>query len=189
MKTLRFRLGILLFFLSALTLTGCGSRDTQVTPTPTIAPPISEETAEPKPPDPLFAREAALAYMRTNYSESAPPEDLAWAEAEVTPEGLVGATSFQYSAGDWLVTVSYPVVAPEALVYQVEASDASTGFHWRGTVDANGEVTPSGFVAYLYHEDVGEDDGISVELTGLTGLVAFHLGRIEPEEVRDGEDF
>ncbi len=140
MKTISFRLVFLVLVLGALVLTSCGLRATQTAPSPT-APPASEETPEAKPADPLFAREAALAYLRVNYSETAPTEGLAWAETEVTTEEVVGSSSFLYSAGEWQVSVSYPIVAPEALVYQVKVSDTATGYHWMGTLNANGEVT------------------------------------------------
>lgn len=54
---------------------------------------------------------------------------------------------------------------------------------------ANGELSPSGFVAYFRHEELPEDDGVSVEVTGLTGLVSFHRGRVVAEEIRDADDF
>lgn len=55
--------------------------------------------------------------------------------------------------------------------------------------DASGEVVPGGFIAYFQHEDLEEEEGISVELTGITGMVAFYGGRIEAEETRDADDF
>lgn len=54
---------------------------------------------------------------------------------------------------------------------------------------ANGEVVPGGFVAFFLHEELEEEEGISVELTGITGQVAYHPGRIEPEETREEDDF
>jgi prepilin-type N-terminal cleavage/methylation domain-containing protein len=53
----------------------------------------------------------------------------------------------------------------------------------------DGELTPSGFVAYFRHEDLPETDGVSVEVSGLTGLVAYHEGRVVPDEVRRASDF
>lgn len=57
------------------------------------------------------------------------------------------------------------------------------------TFDRDGELSPSGFNAYIRHLDLDEDDGLTVEVTGLTGIVSYHRGRIEPEEVRDEDDF
>lgn len=52
-----------------------------------------------------------------------------------------------------------------------------------------GQVHPSGFVVYFGHEDLPEDRTVSVEVSGLTGQVAYYEGLIEPEAVRDWEDF
>ena len=57
------------------------------------------------------------------------------------------------------------------------------------TFTEKGELFPSGFVAYFRHEDINEDDGISVEIAGLTGSVTYHRGRVEAEEVREASDF
>lgn len=55
--------------------------------------------------------------------------------------------------------------------------------------DAEGQLSPSGFVAYFRHEDMGEDDGVSVEMTGLTGALTYFEGRHTSEEVREADDF
>lgn len=55
--------------------------------------------------------------------------------------------------------------------------------------DADGQLVPAGFIAYLRHENLPEDDGVSVEVTGLTGLVDYARGPRRSEEVRDPDDF
>ena len=57
------------------------------------------------------------------------------------------------------------------------------------TFQGDGEVVPSGFVAFLMHERLPEESGISVEVSGLTGLVAYHEGHLKSEEIRRPEDF
>ena len=57
------------------------------------------------------------------------------------------------------------------------------------TFSPSGELFPSGFVAYLSHENLPEEDGISIEISGLTGIVSYHRGKIEAEEVREEHDF
>jgi putative hemolysin len=91
-------------------------------------------------PDPTRARDAALAYIVGRYGDQAPAPELVWTEEAITPEGLVGSPSFQYSAGDWGITVSFPLVAPQATIYQVVMSNRATGFQWEGEVDAAGQV-------------------------------------------------
>jgi serpin B len=101
--------------------------------------PAPESTVEP--PDPARARDAALAYLTKAYGRPAPELDLAWTEETTTSPGLVGSSSFQYTAGGWVVSVSFPIVAPDAVIYQVAVSDESSGFHWEGEVDARMQVT------------------------------------------------
>ena len=91
-------------------------------------------------PDPVRARDAALAYISEHYGEQAPTPGLTWMEEHTTPEGFVGSSTFQHTAGDWAVTVSFPLVAPEAVVYQVVVANQTTGFQWEGEVDAAGQV-------------------------------------------------
>lgn len=55
--------------------------------------------------------------------------------------------------------------------------------------DAEGQLSPSGFVAYFRHESIPEDDGVSVEVAGLTGAVNYVRGRARSEEVREASDF
>ncbi len=67
--------------------------------------------------------------------------------------------------------------------------DVETGKTLEVTFSPRGELFPSGFVVYLRHDELGEDDGLSVEVSGLTGIVSYYRGRIEAEEVREGHDF
>jgi hypothetical protein len=98
-------------------------------------------------PDPTRARDAALVHIIAQYGDQPPASGLIWTEEVITPEGLVGSSSFQYVAGDWVVTVSFPLVAPQATVYQVAVINQVTGFQWEGEVDAAGQVTELSFSA------------------------------------------
>jgi len=87
--------------------------------------------------------------------------------------------------GDWVET-------PEGVRIQ-EVSFSSTDVDSSGslvvTFQSDGEVSPSGFVAFLKHDTLPEDEGISVEVSGLTGLIAYHDGHFKAEEIRRPEDF
>jgi hypothetical protein len=102
--------------------------------------PVKEETDPPY--DPGMALDATLAYVREHSGRSAPAAGLSWAEENVTPEGQVGGMSYRYTAEDWTVTVSHGVVNPASVVYTVAIDGKLLGFHWEGTVDAEGVVTP-----------------------------------------------
>lgn len=125
----------------------CGPAAVEPTLVPTVAP--TKEPTEAPSPTPVeeipeavrAARDAALQYVRQNYGAQAPPADLDWAGERTTEEGLLGVSSFRYTAGEWVMDIDAPVVAPENVVYQVALSNASAGFQWEGQVDARGEVS------------------------------------------------
>ena len=87
--------------------------------------------------------------------------------------------------GEWTI--------PPQGVRLVEVSFSATDVDRNGstvvTFHGDGEIEPSGFVAFLNHEALSEDDGMSVEVSGLTGLVAYHEGHFKAEEIRKAEDF
>jgi hypothetical protein len=102
------------------------------------------ETSEPTPvnvPDPAAARDAVLATLAENYGDKAPALGLSWVEENVTAEGLVGGSTFQYTANGWVVKVTFPLVNPAATVYHVVVTNKATGFDCEGDVDADGVVT------------------------------------------------
>jgi len=110
--------------------------------TETLAPSGVEPVVQP--PEPGRALDAALAYIREHYGEQAPSPDLTWVGDHPPAEEPVGLQTFEFtseSASDWVVTVSFPVVAPEYIVYQVVVANQITAFRWEGEVDASGEVT------------------------------------------------
>lgn len=87
------------------------------------------------------ARDAALDYLSKQHGEVAPEAGLTWAERHVAPEVLVGSGIYFYTAEDWVVTISYPVIPPEKVVYHVAVVNKSSGFGWGGWVDETGRVT------------------------------------------------
>jgi hypothetical protein len=86
------------------------------------------------------ARESALDFLANNYGSYAPPAGANWVGGEMPSDGLVGSARFQYTAAGWVVSVSYPLVAPEATLYTVDAANGASGFSWTGLVDPNGKV-------------------------------------------------
>jgi hypothetical protein len=89
-------------------------------------------------PDPARARDLALAYVVNKYGIDALPE-LTWTEENTTP-GLIGGANLKYTTGEWVVTVSYPIVPPERTVYRVTVANEATGLLWEGEVGAAGDV-------------------------------------------------
>lgn len=126
-----------LFVLVSLLFTACG-------PATTAAPTPAPTSGSGDPlllPDAARVRDAALAYLADLDPASAAPAGLDWVGEEFIPPGIVGRTDWNYSAGDWQVTVSYPIVAPEATIYTVQVVNAAAGLQWQATLDAALQVT------------------------------------------------
>ena len=88
---------------------------------------------------PENAVDIVIQYLNEKYPEA---ESLAmdseWSVANLTPEGLLGYSTMEYSGDGWTITVGYPVVWKPT--YEVEVVNTS-GFQWVGTVDQSGAVT------------------------------------------------
>jgi hypothetical protein len=168
MKGILYAIGLVLI-LSVLAVSGCGSSaDQPTTSTPVVVEPSVTPTSEgkhiiptPTPHEGIdlvwAARAAALRYILEQYGEQVyPPPGTGWLQENITPDGLIGSTTYRFTAKDLIVTVSFPLVAPDATIYQVSVENTATGFRWEGEVDAAGQVTdlaapPSGttVVAWL----------------------------------------
>ena len=89
---------------------------------------------------PEEARDLAVEYILGKYHEleslTAPAQ---WDMVDLTPEGLLGYSTIQYTSGDWTVKVGYPVVWKPT--YEVEATiEGEPSFTWAGTVSQDGAV-------------------------------------------------
>ncbi|MCL7452602.1 MAG: serpin family protein [Anaerolineae bacterium] len=133
----KFWVPVVIIIIASL-VAGCGP-----TPAPAQPTPRPGEGTAPLP-DAARARDAVLTYLQDTGTEAAPAASLSWAEEDASPEGLVGSSSVVYRApaesGEWVITVTYPIVAPEHTVYSVVAENEATGFQWQGEVSATGEV-------------------------------------------------
>ena len=56
------------------------------------------------------------------------PIGLTWGEEYTTPEGWIGSGDFEFTAEDWVIGMSYPIVPPERTIYQVTVTNQITGF-------------------------------------------------------------
>lgn len=88
------------------------------------------------------ARNAVMAYLSEYYSDqpTLQPGQI-WMEERTTPEGWIGSTTYEFTSGDWVVTITDPVLPPERTVRGVVVANESTGFRWDGKVDAAGSVS------------------------------------------------
>jgi hypothetical protein len=85
------------------------------------------------------ARDFIAAYFLNQYGiEQTDP----WMEQDLTPEGLVGSSTFRYVSGPMTIKISAPIVAPSATVYTIEeASYIANGFYWEGKLSYDGTIT------------------------------------------------
>jgi hypothetical protein len=160
MKHNLYALGLVLI-LSVLGISGCvSSADQPTTSTPAVVEPSVTPSSEgghitptptptvaavEVPAEVRAARDAALHCIFEQYGEQVnPPPGMDWLEKNITPEGLIGSVTYRFAARDLIVTVSFPLVAPDATIYQVLVENTATGFRWEGEVDAAGQVTDLG---------------------------------------------
>ena len=89
---------------------------------------------------PESARDAAIQYIVENYPELA---DLAvtseWAFTDLTPEGMLGASTYRYMSLGWNVTMRFMVLLNPVYTVTVEHS-GDVEFTWEGTVEGS-EIT------------------------------------------------
>jgi serpin B len=114
---------------------------------------VSEPSEQPdspaEGPDADRARDAALAHLAGTSDNRAPMPGLNWTAENITPEDLMGSATIQYTAkaegqpGQWVVTVTYPIVLPEDTNYQVVVANDANGFYWEGKLDAHMEIVES----------------------------------------------
>ncbi|HBX70643.1 MAG TPA: hypothetical protein DEH25_15005, partial [Chloroflexi bacterium] len=93
-------------------LSGCSLRGSGAIPTETSSPPEQSLIIGPQ-----AARDVALAYFRTYHPGTGPAEDAIWFEETVPTGGLVGSSTFKYRYESWVITVTYPIVAPDATIF------------------------------------------------------------------------
>ncbi len=167
----------LLLVVMVANVVGCGS---------SVPPDVSAEAEAPA--EVAAARDAAVVFVREHFDE-APAESASWTEKSLTPEGVVGGSQWQYTAGDWVVKVSYAVVAPEWTVYHVAVTNQSTGFEWEGRADGSGQVPEAPENALLARDQallyVSEQHG----QTGLGAGLAWVEERLTPEGIVGGETY
>lgn len=126
---------VLVTGLVVVATAGCDGYTQTPAPTPTAAAVIPDEA--------LGARDAALVYVRQSYADKAPPDGVTWLGRSSSPEDLVGASSYEFAGGVWLMTVQFPLVSPDAMVYEIGLGNEDAGFLWTGKLSASYGVLES----------------------------------------------
>ena len=89
---------------------------------------------------PDHAKDIAVQHVKTEYHEleDAPiPQE--WTVSNLTPEGLVGTTTLEFSGAGWTVRIHYAVVLEPVYNILVEY-DNDAGFTWEGQIDSEGNL-------------------------------------------------
>jgi hypothetical protein len=86
---------------------------------------------------PAKARDQAVNYIEQNHGLSLPG---VWTFID-TPQTMIGATRYRYTADPWVVNVLAPAGAPPANVYQVTVDNLNENIKWQGEVTSQGVVT------------------------------------------------
>lgn len=120
--------------LMSVIIAGCGTFELG------IATPETADAGLGIPEGVIITREIVLGFLREEFPGSAPDAGLQWQADYIEQGGTAGSGAYQYTASTWSIVIEYPIVVPEATVYTVDVSDSASEFHWRGEVDARGEV-------------------------------------------------
>ncbi len=95
--------------------------------------------------DAAEARDAALTYLRDREPQNAPSADIVWQEEDVTPKDksgypVPGAVHKEFTSEEWSIKVTYAVLPLEHTVYQITVSSIKLGWHWKGSIKADGSL-------------------------------------------------
>ena len=89
---------------------------------------------------PVHAKDIAVQHVKNEYHElEKAPIPQKWAVSNLTPEGLVGTTTLEFSGAGWTVKVHYPVVLEPIYDIKVEY-DNDADFIWEGQIDSKGNL-------------------------------------------------
>ena len=109
--------------------------------TPVLAPTVTPVTEIPL--EILSARNALLAFFRTEYPHKAPPDGVVWIGRETTPSGVTGISTYEFTGDDWLITVAALATSPADLLYELGLSYTPKGLRWTGRLDATYQLLES----------------------------------------------
>jgi hypothetical protein len=90
---------------------------------------------------PEQAKDLAIDYVKEKFHElSDVPVPEMWSVSHTTPEGLVGATTLEYSGGGWTIEIKHAVIQKPIYDIVLEYHNGIS-FTWEGQVDQEGKVS------------------------------------------------
>jgi hypothetical protein len=169
----------LLLLLGAVILTACGQVEVGLEDTDNVTEPSVEDS---QPPDNVIqAYQSVAAHLQSLYQEQAPSSEGEWSAENITPADLVGSGGYRFTIGDWQIEITYPIVAPESMIYNVTAQHTSLNLGWEGVIDADGQIqdssTPMQAVAWPGRVIGGtQSDDLLFAIEGDVGTVRLTSG-------------
>ncbi len=120
----------------------------------------------------------AVAWLQSKYPDSAPSDGITWVFETVPVLGpggqpLLGAAERHATAADWSAVITWAVVSPEFLQYQVSLVSPTLGWFWEGSVRAR-------------DGQVHEDSGLQLMTAQLAEERAWHFVRSSPTFMTSG---
>ena len=112
------------------------------------------QSASPHESDPEAIFQALLAHLTQTYPGFGLDQQGEWAQEDVTPPGLVGASTWIWRSGEWSMQISHPVVPQPT--YEAILAHQRAGIVWTGTLEADGQVTDT--ETALLSADIGPCD-------------------------------
>ncbi|MEM2884796.1 MAG: protease complex subunit PrcB family protein [Thermoproteota archaeon] len=131
--------------------------------------------------EPDFVRDYAVLYLRdSGYGGLPDPLKAEWSGGRETPEGLVGSETYVYRAEGAVVTVKYPVVLAENVIYEISVELSGTKV-WKGRLHqrqfSSDTSDPLDLAAYDFYGGVGLfERGIYVIATSKNPLALYGTG-------------
>jgi hypothetical protein len=87
------------------------------------------------------AVQLTVQYLVQNYEElEGVTIPRSWKKTDLTPQGLVGSSKTKYTAQDWTITITWPVVWKPTYTLEVNHGGLQ-GYNWKGTIDQNQTIT------------------------------------------------
>jgi hypothetical protein len=162
-----------MFLLSLLvvTLAACGSVEVDLEATATTA---SDIDSSGQPPDEIVSvLHTAIDQLRVEFPADSPDRDADWQAQDIATPGLVGSGGYRFTIEGWQIDITYPIVAPESMVYTITADQFTSGLHWKATVDSQGLIqTPVTAIAWPGRVSSGSDgDTLMFDISGGAGTI------------------
>jgi len=137
-KITKFDILISLILLCSTILSACGVVPIIGSVIPIAKPEVDSTVTLPPVFGPEAARDAALEFLQLNFGGSAPSPELIWVAGQDLTNGIIGSSTVLYSSGGWRIRVAFPVVAPDATIYNIKVEGEA--FAWEGLINAYRQV-------------------------------------------------